>query len=88
MESNGNNGVKKTPKKMTVSVFKKELNDLSKSQLINLLVNCYKLSKEVQQYLSVEFKGQESVDELYEKYKLLIKNEFFPKKRIREVKAI
>lgn len=48
--------------------------------LIQLISDLYKNSKEVQSYLSVRFLGEEAVSELFNQTRKKIENEFFPEK--------
>lgn len=48
--------------------------------MIQLISELYKLNKDVQEYLSAKFIGEEAVLDLFEKTKKIIKDEFFPER--------
>ena len=66
--------------KLKVTEMKKHLKSYSKEDLIRLVVELSKTSKEAQNYLAAEVQGEAAVAELYEEAKEQIKNEFFPQK--------
>lgn len=63
---------------LKVSDLKKELKELDQKELIQIITELYKNSKEVKVYLSTMFLGEEAVNDLYEKTKKAIEDEFFP----------
>ena len=63
---------------MSKSHLKKELQKLSKEQLIEQIVVLYDTYKPVKEYYQT-FLNPENIQELYEKYKSVIVNEFYPK---------
>jgi len=65
---------------LKVSDLKKELKELDQKELIQLITELYKNSKEVKKYLSTMFLGEEAIEDLYEKTKKAIKDEFFPER--------
>lgn len=76
---------------LKLNELKKELKELDQKELIQLISDLYKLNKDVQQYLSNKFKGEEAIKDLYEKTKKKINDEFFPERgfgklRLREAK--
>lgn len=78
--------------KLTVTTLKKELKQWEQKELIQLITELYKLNGEVKDYLSSQLIGEESIQELFEKSKKKIKDEFFPdrgfgKLRLSEAKA-
>ena len=76
--------------KLKVSELKKHLKTYDQKELIQLVSEIYKLNSEVQQYVSIKFMGEESIEFSFEKAKKEIKDEFFPSKgdgRLRLVKA-
>jgi hypothetical protein len=70
----------KVKTKLTVSQLKKSLKPLSEGELISIIVETYQLNDEVKEYLSIKFLGEETVHELFQKYKTKVENEFFPDK--------
>lgn len=64
--------------KIKLNELKKELKELNQKELIQLITELYKLNKDVQQYLSNKFKGEEAIVELFEQTKKKVKDEFFP----------
>lgn len=71
-------GQGKKPSKLTSSKLKKQLHSLSQQELIALITESFKISKEVERYLTVKFLGDEAVDELFHVYQKKVKDEFFP----------
>ena len=66
--------------KVKVTEMKRHLQSYDKKDLIRLIVELSKTSKEAQNYLAAEVQGEAVVAELYEEAKKQIKNEFFPQK--------
>jgi hypothetical protein len=64
--------------KMKVTDLKKQLKQLEQKELIDLVVDVFKTNKEVQNYLSSKFLGDEAIEELFKEARKKIKNEFFP----------
>lgn len=60
--------------------FKKLLKSYSQDDLIRLIVELAKTSKEAQNYLAAKVQGETAVIELYEEAKIQIEQEFFPRK--------
>lgn len=67
-------------RKITVTQVKKALKDYDKDTLLSILMDCYKQSNDVKNYIHVLINPDEAVDELYTKARKLIMNEFFPQK--------
>lgn len=63
---------------ITVTDLKKALKNLEHKELITLVAELFKINAEAKEFLSVKFSGEESVNELFQKTKSLVKNEFFP----------
>ena len=61
-----------------ITDLKKELKNLNQKELIQLIVDLYKNNKEVKQFLSTKFIGEEAIEVLFQQSKQKIKNEFFP----------
>ncbi len=66
--------------KVKITEMKKHLQSYDKKDLIRLIVELSKTSKEAQDYLTAEVQGEAAVSELYEEAKQQITNEFFPAK--------
>lgn len=64
--------------KIKVTDLKKRLKDYEQKELIDLVVEVFKASKEAENYLSSKFIGDEVIEELYKKARKKIENEFFP----------
>lgn len=64
--------------KVKVSDLKKQLKDYDQKDLIQLISELYKNSKEVQSYMDVVLRGNDAVDELFTQTEKKIKDEFFP----------
>lgn len=65
-------------KKLTVPEIKKALKTYEKDALISILLDCYKQSKDVKNYMHVLLNPEGGIEELYQKSKEQILNEFFP----------
>ncbi|WP_077212480.1 DUF6155 family protein [Bacillus dakarensis] len=70
--------VKNSEGVIKINELKKELREMDQKQLIQLIVDLYKANKDVKQFLSTKFIGEEAVEVLFEQTKQRIKNEFFP----------
>jgi hypothetical protein len=68
------------PVKLTVAQLKKHLQGLPQPEMIQLVAECFKLDKEVEQFLTVKFLGEEAVHSLFDVYKKKIEDEFFPER--------
>ncbi|WP_240689080.1 DUF6155 family protein [Ammoniphilus sp. YIM 78166] len=66
------------PVKLTAAKLKKHLQGLSHSDLIQMLTECFKLSKDTEQYLTVQLLGEEAIVSILEVYRKKIMEEFFP----------
>jgi len=64
--------------RLSVTELRKSLNGLSQQELVELFIKCCGLSKDVENYLAVRFRGQQVIDQLYERYRKQIEDEFFP----------
>ena len=62
--------------------LKKELQRLSKEQLIEQICELYSTYKPVKDYYNT-FLNPDNIQELFEKYKAIIVNEFFPERKSR-----
>ncbi len=66
------------PVKLTAAKLKKHLQGLAQSELIEMITECYKLSKDTEQYLTVKVLGEEAIASILEVYRKKIMDEFFP----------
>ncbi|WHY83976.1 DUF6155 family protein [Neobacillus novalis] len=64
--------------KIKVTDLKKQLKEYDQKELIELIVEMYKTNKEIQNYLSSKFLGEEVIETLFLKARGKIENEFFP----------
>lgn len=65
-------------KKLTITDIKKSLKSYDKEALVSMLIDCYKQSREVKNYIHVLLNPEEAIKELYQTAKNQISNEFFP----------
>ena len=72
--------------KIKITDLKKQLKDLSQKELIDIIVDLYKIDKNAQEFLNVKFLGADAVKELFEKAKKEIENEFFPDKGMGKIR--
>lgn len=68
--------------KIKIPTLKKELKAYNQTELITLIVDLFKMNKEVQQYLSSKFLGDEVNEELHKQLRKKIENEFFPERSL------
>ncbi|HDX9577318.1 TPA: hypothetical protein ROX88_000805 [Bacillus pseudomycoides] len=68
--------------KIKISTLKKELKEYNQAELITLIVDLFKMNKEVQQYLSSRLLGDEVNEELHKQLRKKIENEFFPERSL------
>ena len=64
--------------KIKVSDLKKRLKNYEQKELIELVVEMFKTNKEVQNFLSSKFLGDEVIEVLFNQARKKIENEFFP----------
>ncbi|WP_180954850.1 hypothetical protein [Bacillus sp. V3-13] len=72
--------------KIKLNQLKKELKVLDQKELIDLIVDIFKVSNDVQHYLSNKFIGEEAITDLYEKTKKKVEDEFFPDRGFRKLR--
>lgn len=53
---------------------------MDQKELIQLISEIYKMNKDVKHFLSNKFNGEESIIELYQQTKKIVKDEFFPER--------
>lgn len=66
--------------KLSLPQIKRELREYDKDTLISILLDCYKMSGDVKDYLHILLKPEEAIAELHSKARRVIENEFFPEK--------
>lgn len=66
-------------KTRTAPQIKRELRKLEKEKLVSMIMDCYKMSGEVRDYVNNVLNPAEAIENLYNKAKSQILNEFFPK---------
>jgi hypothetical protein len=79
--------------KIKITDLKKQLKNYDQKELIDLIVEVFKTNKEVQNFLSSKFLGDEVIEDLFQKARKKIENEFFPdrgdaKLRLAEAKKV
>ncbi|MFD0676895.1 MULTISPECIES: DUF6155 family protein [unclassified Paenibacillus] len=67
-------------KKTSIPEIKKSLKSYEKEALISMLMDCYKLSSDVKNYIHILINPDETIEELFEKSKHQIRQEFFPER--------
>ena len=65
---------------LKVAELKKLLSKMPTDELVKLIIESYKLSKEVHALVNIKLMGDEGLNEVLEASKMKIKNEFFPKR--------
>src|SRR5574342_1304123 len=68
--------------KIKITDLKKQLKGYEQKELIELIVEIFKSNKEVQNYLSSKFLGDEVIEVLFHQTQKKIENEFFPERGI------
>jgi hypothetical protein len=66
-------------KTRTAPQIKKELRNFEKEKLVSIIMDCYKMSGEVRDYINNLLDPDEAIENLYNKAKSQILHEFFPK---------
>jgi hypothetical protein len=83
----------RTNVKIKLTDLKKNLKQYNQTELVNLVVEIFKLNNDVQHYLSSKFLGEEATEVLFHEAQKNIKNEFYPdrghgKLRLAEAKNV
>lgn len=65
---------------LKITELRKILSEMPKDEIIKLMVESYKLSKEDQTFLNIKFKGDEEFATFLQACKTKIRNEFLPDK--------
>lgn len=66
-------------KTRTAPQIKRELRKFEKEKLVSMIMDCYKMSGEVRDYINDVLNPAEAIENLYNKAKSQILHEFFPK---------
>jgi hypothetical protein len=67
-------------KKISMTEVKKILKDYDQNTLISIIMDCYKQSSDVKNYIHVLINPDKTIEELYEKTRHLVLQEFFPQR--------
>jgi hypothetical protein len=66
--------------KLSIPEIKKSLKTYDKDVLVSMIIDCYKISSDVKNYIHVLLSPEEAVEDLYNKSKHTILYEFFPQR--------
>lgn len=69
---------KSTTKMLTITELKKRLKELSREEVVGLLVETLKMNKDAQAFVSVKLQGERAILELVKEYKEKVRQEFYP----------
>lgn len=64
--------------KIKVSELKKQLKKYDQRELVELIVELFKNNKDVQNFLSSKFLGDDAIEDLFTQARKKVENEFFP----------
>jgi hypothetical protein len=67
-------------KKLSIPEIKKALKSYDKESLVSILLDCYKQSRDVKNYIHILLNPEEAIEDLYQKSKKQILVEFFPQR--------
>ncbi|SFD89460.1 hypothetical protein SAMN05216238_105181 [Lentibacillus persicus] len=67
-----------TSTNLKIPELKKHLKDFDHKELIEVITELYKLNGDVKDYLTLKFNGEEKTQELFDRAKKAIEDEFFP----------
>ena len=84
---------KSTTKMLTITELKKRLKELSREEVVGLLVETLKMNKDAQAFVSVKLQGEKAILELVKEYKEKVRQEFYPdrgdpKMRVAKVRGV
>jgi hypothetical protein len=65
-------------KMITVTQLKKALSGYSAGELVTLITEIFAASSQTKEYLTLKFAAEDSIEDVLERYKKKITNEFFP----------
>lgn len=68
------------PVKLTKTALNKHLKQLNKEQLIELVKDCFGVSKDMEKFLAVRILGEEAAESLFDEYRKKVEQEFFPER--------
>lgn len=77
---NETRGTKRESTKTTIPEIKKWLKTYDKDVLISMIIDYYRISNDVKNYIYVQMSPDEAIEDLYNQAKITIVNEFFPQK--------
>lgn len=67
-------------KELSIPEIKKALKTYDKESLISILLDCYKQSRDVKNYIHVLLNPEDAIEDLFQKAKNQILHEFFPER--------
>jgi len=73
------NSMKKNDYQLSVTELKNILKKQSREEIIELLLDSYKVSEQVKEYITVKYGDADTLEQVFETYKNKIKDVFFPK---------
>jgi hypothetical protein len=73
------NNMKKNEYLLSVTELKNILKKQSREEIIELLLDSYKVSPQVKEYITVKYGDKDTIEQIFETYKNKIKDVFFPK---------
>lgn len=84
---------KSTTKMLTITELKKRLKELTREEVVGLLVETLKMNKDAQAFVSVKLQGERGILELVKEYKGKVRQEFYPdrgnpKMRVAKVREV
>lgn len=65
---------------ITITQLKKMITNLERDEYIKLITEIAQACPQAREFLTVKFSDAENINEIFEKYKQKVENEFFPKK--------
>jgi hypothetical protein len=72
------NAKRKKSTKLAVPSLRKQLQNLPQEELIRMVIDCVKASKEAEQFFTIQLVGEEALGDIIEEYRKKVKEEFFP----------
>lgn len=80
--------MKKNEYLLSVTELKNILKKQSREEIIELLMDSYKVSEEVKEYITVKYGDQDTIEQVFETYKNKIRDVFFPKSMSAQFKIV
>lgn len=71
--------MKKDEHLLSVSEFKNILKQQSSDDLIDLLVDCFKVNSQIKEYVTAKYAGQDTMEQIFATYKNKVHDVFFPR---------